>query len=175
MATNQGAGSTRIAPRPVASVPKRRRVARPMDAAPGPGVAEPAVPAPNIESFLDGFKLPGVDLESIVEARRADIRAVALANKRAHDAMNMLARRQDKMLRETAADWRIAVKALAAMGADELLARRTELARQAIRRGLAGVRELAETSTRSQAAAWQAIGARLRDNPNVSKKVLPRR
>ena len=88
---------------------------------------------------------------------------------------NMLAGRQDRMLRETAADWRIAVKALAAMGADELLARRTELARQAIRKGLAGVRELAETSTRSQAAAWQAIGARRRDNPNVSKKVLPRR
>lgn len=65
----------------------------------------------------------------------------------------MLAGRQDRMLREAAADWRIAVKALAAMGAKELLARRTELARQAIRKGLAGVRELAETSTRSQAAA----------------------
>jgi len=175
MATIQNAGSTRSARRSVAPESKSQRAVRTLGALAGTGVDKPAVPEPNIESFLDGFKLPGVDLKSIVEAQRADIRAVALANKRAYDCMKTLAKRQDEMLRAATADWRVAVRALAAMDADRLLARRTALARQAIRKALADVRELADTGARSQAEAWQAIGTRQRDNLSVSKKALPRR
>lgn len=126
--------------------------------------ARGGVPGPDIEKFLDGFKLPGVDLKSIVDAARADIRAVALANRRAHDGLKALVRRQVEMLRQASEDWRVAVKTLAAMDADELLTRRTELARRAIHNALAQVRELAEMNARSQAeacaAAMQGMGAR---------------
>ena len=130
---------------------------RPLRALPAPAVS------PEISKFLDGFKLPGVDLKSILEGRRADLHAVALANQRAHDAVQTLARHQDEMLRQAAADWRMAVRDLGAMDADALRERRTQLAGQAIRKALAGVRKLAEISARSQALVWEAIGERYRN------------
>lgn len=46
-----------------------------------------ALPVVDLQRFLDAFKLPGVDVKSIADARRAEMRAVALANRRAHDGM----------------------------------------------------------------------------------------
>ena len=133
------------------------------------------VPAPDLQKFLNSFKLPGVDLNSIVESGQADLKAVAQANRRAYQGMQAQTRRQTQMLREAAADWQVAVKALAAVDADELLAQRTALARQVIGKTLANVRELAETSTRSQAEACAAASARLREHLADLKKALPRR
>lgn len=114
--------------------------------------AQQQVMAVDIQQFLNSFKLPGVDLKSIVDSGRADIRGVALANRRAYESMQSLARRQGEMLREAAADWRVAVKGLAAVDADELLAQRTALARQVIRETLARVRALAEACTANRPA-----------------------
>jgi phasin family protein len=134
-----------------------------------------AVPAPDLQKFLNSFKLPGVDLKSIVDGGHADLMAVTLANRRAYQGMQSLARRQGEMLRTAAADWRVAVKRLAATDADELLAQRTALAGQVISKTLANVRELAEASTRAQAEACEAAGARLREHLAGLKKSLPRR
>ena len=135
----------------------------------------PVVPAPDLQKFLNSFKLPGVDLKSIVDGGHADFKAVSLANRRAYQSMQALARRQGELLRQAAADWRIAVKRLAANDADQLLAQRTALASQIIGKALASVRELAETSTRSQAEACAAAEARLRPSKAVPKQSLPRR
>ncbi len=134
-----------------------------------------AVPAPDLQKFLNSFKLPGVDLKSIVDGGHADFKAVTLANRRAYQGLQSLARRQGEMLRQAAADWRIAVKRLAATDADELLAQRTALAGEIIGKTLANVRELAETSTRSQTEACAAAAARLRETLARLKKSLPLR
>ncbi len=134
-----------------------------------------AVPAPDLRTFMNSFKLPGVDLKSIVDAGHVDLKAVTLANRRACQGMQSLARQQGDMLRQAAADWRIAVKRLGATDADELLAQRTALADQVISQTLATVRELAETSIRSQADACTAAAARLRAQLAGLKKSVPRR
>ncbi len=134
-----------------------------------------AVPAPDLRTFMNSFKLPGVDLKSIVDAGHVDLKAVTLANRRACQGMQSLARQQGDMLRQAAADWRIAVKRLGATDADELLAQRTALAGQVISKTLANVRELAETSTRSQAEACAEAEARLRPPKAAPKQPPPRR
>ena len=146
--------------------------AKTVSAAKRPTTVEQAPPALDIEKMLTGFKLPGVDVKLILEGRRADIKAVTLANKRAYDGMKALAKRQAEMLREAVAEWRDAVKDLTAPDRDALAAQRTDLANQAIQKALANVRELAELAAKSQAEAWDPVGKRLRDNLADAKKAL---
>lgn len=125
-------------------------------ARPGRAVA----PVVDLQRFLDAFKLPGVDVKSIADARRAEMRAVALANRRAHDGMKLLARREAELLREAAAEWRAAVKKLGAMDGADFAARRTELAGRVVAQAIDNVRRLAETVVSSQAEACAAVRAR---------------
>lgn len=131
-----------------------------------------ATPVLDLETILKGFNLPGVDVKSIIEGRRADIRAVTLANKLAYDSVKLLAKRQAEMLREAIDGWRAAVKDLTVPEGSDLAAQRTELANQAMQKALANVRELAELAAKSQAEAWDPVSKRFRDNLADVRKAL---
>ncbi|HMO44565.1 MAG TPA: TIGR01841 family phasin [Rubrivivax sp.] len=117
-------------------------------------------PALDLQRFLDVFKLPGVDVKAIADAKQAEMRAVALANRRAYDGMKALARCEAELLRDAAAEWRAAVRQLGAMDGGDFAARRTELARRVVAQALAEVCRLAETVASSQAEACAALRAR---------------
>ena len=125
-------------------------------------------PAVDLQRFFDGFKLPGVDVKAIVEGQRADIRAVAQANRRASNGMKVLVRREAELLREAAAEWRAAVKELGAMDGGDFAARRTELAGRVVAQALYNVRRLAEAVASSQAEACGAM--RARRHPGLAHK-----
>lgn len=139
------------------------------------GAGRQNLTVPDLQKFLNSFKLPGVDLKAIVDSGNADLKAVTLANRRALQGMQALARRQAEMLRDATADWQQAVEGLQAADADELRAKRTALAGQVISRTLANVRELAESSARSQAEVCAAAGASLREHLAGLRKALTRR
>ena len=120
-------------------------------------------PGLDFKKFLNGFKLPGVDLESIVGARQEDIKAITLANRRVREGMKALTKRQAGTLRDAVTEWRAAIRNLSAVDGSDLAAQRTDLAMQAAQEALADVRELAETLARSQAETRLRVGGRLRD------------
>lgn len=167
MATAKSAGKSRAAGRTHASeaVPKARAQL---------GAGRQILTVPDLQKFLNSFKLPGVDLKAIVDSGHADLKAVTLANRRAFQGMQALARRQGEMLHEAAAEWRTAVKGLESADAEELLTKRTALADQMISRTLTKVRELAESSARSQSEACAAARASLREHLAGLKKAVPR-
>ncbi|HRH87116.1 MAG TPA: TIGR01841 family phasin [Rubrivivax sp.] len=134
-----------------------------------------ALPVVDLQRFLDAFKLPGVDVKSIADARRAEMRAVALANRRAHDGMRLLARREAELLRDSAAEWRSAVKQLGAMDGADFAARRTELAGRVVAQALDNVRRLAETVASSQAEACAAVRAGRPSGPSKAASIRQRR
>lgn len=129
------------------------------------------VPAIDLQRFLDGFKLPGVDVKSIADGKRAEIRAVALANRRAYDGMKVLTRREAELLRDATAQWRAAIKQLGVMDGGDFAARRTELARRVVAQALDDVRRLAEAVARSQAAACGVV--RERQDSESSNETRP--
>lgn len=169
MANAKTLGKTRATARKSAG---GRPVAKNVSTAKKPAADKQTPPALDIEKILTGLKLPGIDVKSIIDARRADIRAVTLANKLAYDSMKTLAKRQAEMLGEAIAEWRAVVKDLSNPDPDALSAQRTDRAKQAIQRALANVRELAELATKSQAEAWNPVGKRFRDNLADAKKAL---
>ena len=52
--------------------------------------------------MLESFKLPGVDMTSLLEARRKDVEALAEANTLAYEGMQALVRKQTEMLNASA-------------------------------------------------------------------------
>ena len=56
------------------------------------------------------FKIPGVDLGAVVEARRKDIEALTQANQQAYQGMQALAQRQAEILKETMSEWQTSMQ-----------------------------------------------------------------
>ena len=55
-------------------------------------------PFGDLTKMLEQFKVPGVDMSSLVDARRKDIEALVPANKTVYEGMQALAQKQSEML-----------------------------------------------------------------------------
>lgn len=128
----------------------------------------------DIRGVLDQLKLPGIDIQAIIAGRRQDIEAVADANKKAFEGMKALVQRQTEMLKEAVAEWRAAVKDITDTDRGDKAAKSAELARRALDKAIANMRELAEMAIKSQSDAWESVGKRFQDNVADLKKVLGR-
>jgi phasin family protein len=131
------------------------------------------MPFMDINQLLEQFKVPGVDVSALVEARRKDIEALVTANRQAYEGMQSLAQRQAEMLKEAMAEWQAATKdVMSAQSPSASAAKQTELGKQALERALANMRELAEMATKSQTQAWEVINRRFHENLEELKQLM---
>ena len=68
-------------------------------------MTNPQMPFMDITQLMEQFKMPGVDVSAIMEARRKDIEALVAANQKAYEGMQKLGQRQAEMLRDAMAGW----------------------------------------------------------------------
>jgi len=129
-------------------------------------------PFVDITKILEQFKLPGVDINAIVEARRKDIEALTQANQVAYENMQALARREAEILQQTMAEWQGAMAGMAGKGPQEMAAKGTELATQAFGRALSNMRELAEMASKSQAQTYEILNRRFQENLDELRKMM---
>jgi len=118
-------------------------------------------PFGDVTKMMEQFKLPGVDMAAIVEARRKDIEALVEANKAAFESMQALARKQTEMLTEAMQGMQEAAKGFtggSAVAADP--AKQAEGARRGFEKTLAGMKELAEMVRAAQSDAMAHITQR---------------
>ena len=130
------------------------------------------MPFVDITKILEQFKLPGVDLNAIVEARRKDVEALTQANQVAYESMQALARREAEILQQTMAEWQGAMAGMAGKTPQEMAARGTELATQAFGRALANMRELAEMASNSQSQTYEILNRRFQENLEELRKLM---
>jgi phasin family protein len=129
--------------------------------------------ASQITKMLEQFKLPGIDIGAIVEARRKDIEAVAEANDTALRGVQALNQKQSEILQTTLTQLEALVSPSASSeSALEKSAKKSELVQQAVQTALASMRDLAETAYRSQADAQAMIGKRVQENLDELKSLL---
>ena len=116
------------------------------------------LPFGDIGKLLEQFKLPGVDMSSIVESRRKDIEALAQANQVALKGVASIADKQAEFVQAVMADVAAKLKSVSEGGASSATA--MEVAKQSIDKALAALRNLAETTTQSQSQTIDLINAR---------------
>jgi phasin family protein len=130
--------------------------------------------------LMKDFKLPGVDVEAVVSSQRRNLEALTAANQLAIEGMQAVAKRQTEILRQMMEEASQAVRDVMAAGSPEdKAARQTELVKDAFKRAIGNMRELAEMVSKSQGEAFEVINKRVTDSLDeikgaVAKKQAPR-
>jgi phasin family protein len=116
------------------------------------------MPSFDFTNLMKDFKLPGVDLATIMEREKKNIEALTEANRVAFVGWQALVHRQAEILQESIK------RAVGAAQGEDAGTRRMDLASHAFETALSNMRELAEMAAKSQKEAFDVIRKRVEDN-----------
>jgi len=97
---------------------------------------------------------------------------LAQANREVYEGMKALAKRNNEMLRESLAQWRVAMRESRGKGA---LSRQAAIAQKGMKRAVANFRELAGMEAATRRKAWKVLQDRFQENRVNLQKLLRRR
>jgi len=118
--------------------------------------------AKDFAPFLADFKLPHVDVDSVVATQRKNFETLVEANRLALDGARAVATRQAEMVRqgfERASE--VAAEAMAPSAPEKKIAWSTNLAKDAFETGLAGYRELFGLYTKASEEVFELMTKRI--------------
>lgn len=119
----------------------------------------------DLSKMFGEFRAPGLDPAALAAAQQKNLDAVAAANRRAIEGYQALMKRQAEIFQQTMQEVAAMMRQSATAGAPEGgAARQAELARQAIERTMANMRELAEMASRANSEAFEEINKRMTEN-----------
>jgi phasin family protein len=122
---------------------------------------------------MEQSKVPGIDMATIMEARRKDFEALAEANQIALQGMQTLGEKQAEILRTTLTELQTLMQQFAQPGnPTEKSAKTGELVQQALQKALANMRELAEAGYKAQSDTFAVVSKRVQENIQELKTLL---
>ncbi|RZT39120.1 phasin family protein [Cupriavidus agavae] len=138
-------------------------------------MANPSNPFTDFTKLLEQYKVPGVDMSSVIEARRKDIEAITEANRIAYEGMQALVQKQTEILSRSMQEIQATVQKMSAGGNPaDAMAQQGQFVQQGIQAALNNMRELAEMAQKSQAEALAVISKRAEQNIEDARNVLKR-
>jgi len=130
----------------------------------------------DFSKLLNDFKVPGVDLDSLVATQRKNIEAVTAANQLAFEGMQAVARRQMEILKETMDEANSVMRQAMTQGAPEdKMSKQAELSKAAFEKALANMRELAEMVAKANREAAEVISKRVTASIDELKQVMAKK
>lgn len=115
----------------------------------------------DFSKMFGDMRLPGVDVETLVNSQRKNIDALTAANRLAVEGVQAVIKRQMEIVRQTAEELQSATKAVTSANApQEKATKQTELAKEAFERTLANMRELAEMMAKANNDAFELLNKR---------------
>ncbi len=127
-------------------------------------MAKPAAPFwdMDVTKMMSEFKIPGVDMDSLLAAQRKNIEALTAANKVAFEGMQAVATRQTEILRQTMEEMSQMMSELMQAGSPEdRVAKQAEFAKSVFEKALANMKEIADMITRANTEAADLINQRV--------------
>lgn len=119
----------------------------------------------DISKYLGEFKVPGLDVDTIVSSQRKNIEAVTEANKLAYEGLQAVVKRQVEILRQTLDEAATTAKDIVEPGnPQDKAAKQTELTKEAFERTLGNMRELSEMIAKANAEACDLLNKRFTQN-----------
>ena len=126
----------------------------------------------NLRKVIEQFKIPGVNIDALVEWQRKDFETLVEADRQAREGFKTLVERRTEILQESLAQWQEGLKNTQGTGA---LGKPAETVEQNIRQALDNFRRLAETDAQVRDKAWKVMQDRLQDNvANLQKLLQPK-
>lgn len=127
----------------------------------------------DMSKMLGDVKIPGFDMQAIMDAQRKNIEALTAANQAAVQGMQAVAQRQAEILSQSMNEVSSVAQQLAGAGnPQEMTAKQAELVRKAFEQALANMRELAEMVSKSNTEAFAIINKRVTESMQELKGLV---
>jgi phasin family protein len=127
----------------------------------------------DVSKLMSEFKLPGVDVESVLASQQKNIQALTAANQLAIEGFQAVVRRQSEIVRQTMEQTSSMMTELMAAGSPEdKVAKQADLVKLAFEKALANARELAELVAKSNSEAADVINKRVSESLEEVKAVV---
>jgi phasin family protein len=130
----------------------------------------------DVTKLMAEFKMPGVDMETVLATQRKNIEALTKANQLAIEGMQTVARRQAEILRagfEEASG--LMRDIMQTQSTEERVAHQTEAAKKSVERALANARELAEIVAKAGNEAFDVIHQRVGETLDEVRDAVAKR
>ncbi len=136
------------------------------------GEFDPTKMADEFAKMAAKYKLPGVDMNAVVESQRKNLEALTNANRVAIEGVQAVAKRQAEILQETMDEASAAMDKLTKAGSpQDAAANQAEFAKSAFEKALGNMRELAELVAKSNTEATQTINSRISETLDEIKEL----
>ncbi|GGF08177.1 phasin [Aliidongia dinghuensis] len=127
----------------------------------------------DVTKLMAEFKLPGVDMETVLATQRKNIEALTKANQLAIEGLQTVARRQAEILRagfEEASS--LARELFQNQSPEDRVAKQTEATKAALEKAFSNARELAEIVGKAQQEAFEVINKRLSEGLDEVRELV---
>lgn len=129
-----------------------------------------ANPFGDLNKLVEQFKMPGVDMDAIVESRRKDMDALIATNQATLDSMQLLGKKQAEILTQALQSVKDNAQTLVKGGADP--GKPAELVRKAYEKAVAQMTEMSDMARKAQADAMAGITARAQQSVQELKALV---
>jgi len=128
----------------------------------------------DVTKMLGDVKIPGFDMQAIMDAQRKNIEALTAANQTAVQGMQAVAQRQAEILSQAMNEVSSIAQQLASSASNpqEMTAKQADLVRKAFEQALANARELAEMVSKSNTEAFAIINKRVTESLQELKSLV---
>jgi len=126
-------------------------------------------------NVIGQFKLPRIDIATVLEWRRKDIDALTEAGTTAVAGMQSLARKRSEILHTTMTGIQSLVARSTASGREPAAANPAALVQEALEKTLTDVQELADTAYRAQSDSFAVVTRRVAEHVEEWKALLQHR
>jgi phasin family protein len=122
--------------------------------------------APDVTKIWSVFRLPGVDVDSIVASQRKNFEALMQANQLAVEAARAMLRRQIETASQSMDDLSTIVRDMVQPNgsSEDRIAKQAQRSKQVVEKGLANARELVELVAKANTDAINVIGKRVTES-----------
>jgi phasin family protein len=118
----------------------------------------------DMSKMMGEFKFPAFNMEAYITAHRRNMETVAAVNQACFESMQAMARRQAEWTRQYFEEASAAVQAVMSSNTpEEKVMRQAAASKAAVEKCVANVREIAETMTRNNCQALEALGNRMNE------------
>jgi phasin family protein len=118
----------------------------------------------DMSKMMGEFKFPAFNVEACIAAHRKNMEAITAVNQACFESMQTLARRQADWARQYFEEATATVNAVMSSGTpEEKVIRHAEASKAAVDKCMANAREIAETVTKNNYQALEALGNRLNE------------
>ena len=128
----------------------------------------------DVTKMLGDVKIPGFDMQAIMDAQRKNIEALTAANQTAVQGIQAVAQRQAEILSQAMNEVSTVAQQLASSASNpqEMTAKQAELVRKGFEQALANARELAEMVSKSNTEAFAIINKRVTESLQELKTLV---